>query len=228
MRVRCRDNIAEMFIRRMAACQGAAKEDLLEAQKRQRKLSEELIAKLEEVLELLSQQLDDAETGRRVRELLTPYGSLEQLQADCAAIRAWGGDNYYQLIWDTFKSWRAALFRMARALRFSSTTEDPHLMDALKVVLAHEHRKAEWIDVEVELSFASERWRKLVIRSSGHPVFRAWPSDQPSTPGGLRFRAPEQGSQERRRVYRWIRNLCRRPQAVAALGRMPEATGCFL
>ncbi|MDP1566304.1 MAG: Tn3 family transposase [Polaromonas sp.] len=96
------------------------------------------------------------------------------MQADCEAIRTWGGDNYYQLIWDTFKSWRAALFRMARALRFSSTTEDPHLMDALKVVLAHEHRKAEWIDVEVELSFASERWRKLVIRSSGHghPISR--------------------------------------------------------
>lgn len=168
MRVRCRDNIAEMFIRRMAACQGTAKEDLLEVQKRQRRLSEELIAKLEEILELLAQRLDDAETGRRVRELLAPYGSLEQLQADCEAILAWGGDNYYQLIWDTFKSWRAAIFRMARALRFSATTEDTHLMDTLKSVLEHEHRKAEWIDIKVDLSFASERWRKLVIRSSGH------------------------------------------------------------
>lgn len=168
MRVRCRDNIAEMFIRRMAACQGTAKDELLEVQKRQRKISEELIAKLEEILDLLVQQLDDAETGRRVRELLAPYGSVEQLQADCEAIRAWGGDNYYQLIWDAFKSWRPALFRMARALRFSATTEDTHLIDALKVVLEHEHRKAEWINVNLELSFASERWRRLVVRSSGH------------------------------------------------------------
>ena len=174
MSVRARDNIAEMFIRRMSACQGTAKEDLVAVQKQQRKLSEDLIAQLELVLELLALNLDDAETGRRVRELLEPYGSLAQLQADCEAIRMWGGDNYYQLIWNTFKSWRSALFRMARALRFRATTQDCDLIDALAVVLEQEHRKAEWIDVDVTLSFASERWRKLVIRATelGHPINR--------------------------------------------------------
>lgn len=174
MSVRARDNIAEMFIRRMSVCQNAAKEDLIAVQKQQRKLSEDLIAQLELVLELLALNFDDAETGRRVRELLEPYGSLAQLQADCEAIRAWGGDNYYQLIWDSFKNWRSALFRMARALRFNATTQDTHLIDALAVVLEHENRKAEWIDVDVTLSFASERWRKLVVRSPelGHPINR--------------------------------------------------------
>lgn len=57
------------------------------------------------------------------------------------------------------------MFRMARALRFTAATQDRSLLDALHVVLENESRKAEWITDEVDLSFASERWRKLVKRS---------------------------------------------------------------
>jgi len=168
MRVRARDDIAEIFIRRIGACHNSAKEELQEIQARQRELSEELVAKLEEVLELLAQNLDDAETGRRVRELLAPHGSLEQLRADCEAIRVWGGKNHLPLMWKPFSNWRAAMFLMARALRFEATSQDRHLIDALDIVLANEQRKAEWVADEVNLSFASERWRKLVRRSHGH------------------------------------------------------------
>jgi TnpA family transposase len=168
MRVRARDDIAEMFIRRMGACHQTAKQELQEIQARQRELSEELVAKLEEVLELLSQDLDDAETGKRIRELLAPHGSLDQLRADCEAIRVWSGNNYLPLMRKPFNSWRAPLFRMARALRFDSTSQDRHLIDALDVVLANEQRKAEWIVDEVNLSFTTDRWRNLVRRSHGH------------------------------------------------------------
>ena len=44
MRVRARDDIAEMFIRRLTACHNAAQEELKELQARQRELSEELVA----------------------------------------------------------------------------------------------------------------------------------------------------------------------------------------
>ncbi|RTL47062.1 MAG: Tn3 family transposase [Burkholderiales bacterium] len=168
MRVRARDDMAEMFIRRMAACHGTAKEDLLLIQQRQRELSEELVLKLEAVLELLAEALPDEETGRRVRELLAPHGSLDQLRADCEAIRIWSGTNYLPLLRKPFNAWRAPLFRMARALTFSSTSRDNHLMDALAVVLANQGAKAEWIPDVVNMSFASERWMKLVLRSQGH------------------------------------------------------------
>lgn len=59
-------------------------------------------------------------------------------------------------------------------LRFRATTQDSRLVDALDVVLANEHRKAEWITVDVDLSFVSERWRKLVQRphDQGPPTNR--------------------------------------------------------
>lgn len=176
MRVRARDDIAQMFIRRIGACHQTAKQELQSIQARQRELSEELVAKLEEVLDLLSQGLDDAETGKRIRELLAPHGSLDQLRADCEAIRVWSGHNYLPLMRKPFISWRGPLFRMARALRFTSTSQDRTLTDALEVVLANEHRKAEWIADDVNLSFASDRWRKLVRRPAGkgHPTNRRY------------------------------------------------------
>jgi TnpA family transposase len=176
MRIAARDDIAEMFIRRIGSMHKSAREELQVIQARQRELSEELVATLEQVLEILSQGLDDAATGLRVRELLAPHGDLEKLRADCEAIRVWSGGNHLPLLWKPYSSWRAGMFRMAKALQFHAATEDHSLLDALEVVMANEHKKAEWISDEVALTFASERWRKLVRRSHGlgHPTNRRY------------------------------------------------------
>lgn len=176
MRVGARDDIAEMFIRRIGAMHKSAKEELAVIQARQRELSEELVATLEQVVEILAEKLEDAPTGKRVRELLAPRGDLEKLQADCEAIRVWSGGNHLPLLWKSFKTWRAPMFQMARVLRFRAATEDQRLLKALDVVLLNEHRKSEWIADEVDLSFASERWRKLVRRSHGlgNPTHRRY------------------------------------------------------
>lgn len=174
MRVRCRDDIAEMFIKRMSLIHKHAREALEKTKSLQREMSEKLVATLSDVLEILSQNLDDAATGKRVRELLAPHGDLNGLREDCAAIRVWSGSNHLPLVWKQFSSHRAAIFRMAKALTFEPATPDRKLLDALEVVIANEGKKSEWIADVVDLSFASERWRKLVQRSQGlgHPTNR--------------------------------------------------------
>jgi len=172
MQVRARDDVAEMFIRRISAIHKSAREELQTIQSRQRELSEELVGTLQQVMEILAEGLDDATTGQRVRNLLTPHGTLDKLRTDCEAIRVWSGGNHLPLIWKPFSSWRAAMFRMANTLNFEAATSDRSLLDALQVVLDNENRKSEWLLDEVDLSFASERWRKLVVRSKvkGHPT----------------------------------------------------------
>lgn len=167
MRVAARDDIAEMFIRRIGVVHKSAKEELLVLQARQRELSEGLVATLEQVVEILAEGLPDAPTGQRVRELLAPDGNLEKLQADCEAIRVWSGGNHLPLLWNSFKSWRSAMFQMAKVLVFRAATQEGSLLKALDIVLRNEHRKAEWIVDDVDLSFASDRWKKLVRRSHG-------------------------------------------------------------
>lgn len=167
MRISARDDIAEMFIRRIGTMHKSAREELQAIQARQREMSEALVATLEDVVEILGERLDDAATGQRVRELLAPHGDLEKLRADCEAIRVWSGGNHLSLLWKPYSSWRAAMFRMAKVLDFQGATTDTSLLDALDVVLENEHKKTEWIVAEVTLTFASERWRKLVRRSHG-------------------------------------------------------------
>lgn len=167
MRISARDDIAEMFIRRVGMMHKSAREELQNIQARQRELSEELVATLEHVIEILAESLDDTVTGQKVRELLAPHGDIEKLRTDCEAIRIWSGGNHLSLLWKPYSSWRAAMFRMAKVLQFDAATEDRSLLDALAVVLTNEHKKTEWVADEVTLSFASERWRKLVRRSHG-------------------------------------------------------------
>ncbi len=169
MQLRARDDIAEMFIRRISVIHKVSREDLLDKQRHQRDLSEELVATLDDVLEILAENLEDAQTGAAVRELLTPNGNLDKLREDCAAIRVWSGGNHLPLVWKPFASHRAVMFRMAQSLKFEMPGKDKTLMAALAIVMANETRKAEWIDDEPDLAFVTDRrWHKLITRSTGH------------------------------------------------------------
>lgn len=174
MRVRARDDIAEMFIKRISLIHKHAREELEKTKSQQREMSEQLVATLSDVLDILNENLDDAVTGKRVRDLLAPKGDLDRLREDCAAIRVWSGSNHLPLLWKSFSTHRAAMFRMAKALNFEPATPDRRVLDALGTVVANEGKKSEWIADVVDLSFASERWRKLIERSRGlgHPTNR--------------------------------------------------------
>lgn len=71
-------------------------------------------------------------------------------------------------------SHRAVLFRIARTLNFEPATSSRTLTRALETVLDNEHRRTDWIAAEADLTFASERWRKLIKRerSEGDPTNR--------------------------------------------------------
>lgn len=169
MRVRARDDLAEMFIRRVSTLHKRAKEELTAIQMHQRAMAEQLVAKLDDVLAILAEEKEDPAAGRRIRALLTPDGNLERLREECAAIRLSGGSNHLPLLWRFFSSHRAVLMRLARTLDFVSSTQNQSLIEALAVVLANEGRKAEWVSDAVNLQFCSERWRKLIMRSDDGP-----------------------------------------------------------
>ncbi|AJZ56150.1 tn3 transposase DDE domain protein [Paraburkholderia fungorum] len=176
MRVRARDDLAEMFIRRMGAIHKRAKEELDQIQARQREQMESLVDTLDSVVNIVDEHQDDAELGARVRQYLAPSGSLESLRESCAEVRAYSGRNYLPLLWRHFKAHRSVLLRLARALEWGSTTQSQTLLSALEAVFESESLHREWLNVEIDLSFASNRWRKLVCRprEKGAPTNRRY------------------------------------------------------
>lgn len=176
MRVRARDDLTEMFIRRMATIHKRAREELANIQMRQRALSERLVQKLDDVLDVLVNETDDQKTGLAIRKLLAPGGNLDRLREECAAIREWSGKNHLPLLWKPFMSHRAVIFRIARTLKFQPATTSRTLLRALETVLDNEERRTDWIGDEVDLSFATDRWHKLVKRdhAEGAPTNRRY------------------------------------------------------
>ena len=161
-RIQARDDLANMFIKRISQIHRRGKDELERLRIKFRQKTEHLVATLADVIDVLETQPEDEEAGRSIRTLLTKRGGATALHDDCAAISAYSGDNYFPLLWRFYRSHRSTLFRMLRLLTMISTTEDKSLMQALDVLLKHEHRKSVLIDDTVDFSFTNERWKRTV------------------------------------------------------------------
>ncbi|WP_374513805.1 Tn3 family transposase [Niveibacterium sp.] len=168
MKVRARDQLAEMFLRRIATIHKRAKEELASLQAAQRGQVETLIGTLDDVLAILESESDNAIAGERIRASLKPVGGAQRLRETCAQVQAMSGSNYLPLVWKHFKSHRSILFRLAHLLDIRPTSQDRALLDALDVVKSHQDKhRVEWIEDAGDLSFASDRWRKLLREGTG-------------------------------------------------------------
>ena len=135
--VRARDDLAEMFLKRMRRTHNWAKKKLRERQARQREIEEEMLAAFAEVLgEATSPDADgedaDAQLGRQVRRVLTAYGGAEALHEKYRTVATYHEGNYRPLLWDTHRRHRAALFRLLDQLDVKPATHDQRLLRALR------------------------------------------------------------------------------------------------
>lgn len=162
-RVQARDDLADMFIKRIGKIHNHGKEELERLRIRYREKTETLVATMSDVIRVLSEHPSDTTAGREIRRLVTARGSIETFKQDCNAIAAHSGDNYLPLLWPYYKSHRATILRMVRLLDMKSTTEDQSLIDAMELVLAQERSRSEWLDEPVDLSFTTNLWRKTLI-----------------------------------------------------------------
>ena len=163
MQVRARDQLAEMFLRRVATIHKRAKEDLEQIRFNQRDEVDRLICTLDDVLAILELEPDNAAAGSRIRDYLLPEGGTEPIRQSCAKMQATSGNNYLPLVWKHFKSHRPILFRLVHLLDIQPTSQDRTLIDALDVIKNYQDkRRIEWIEEPLNLSFASDRWRKLL------------------------------------------------------------------
>jgi hypothetical protein len=163
--IQARDDLAEMFLKRIARFHVQAQQELELIRAHHRALTEELIDTLADMLRVVEANLSDAELGPQVKSTAARHGDLAKLLAGCDAIAAYSGDNHLPLLSHFYRSHRAVPFRFARTVTFHATTTDRALVNALQVLLAHDDASGDWLpaDVEVDLAFASEQWQRTVF-----------------------------------------------------------------
>lgn len=166
-RVQARDNLVEMFLKRIGRIHNKGKEELVALRERHRAKTETLVSLLAEVVQASEESQEDATLGRQLRELLAARGGTQALLDDCEAITSYSGNNYLPLLWKFYRSHRSALFRMVRLLNINSTTQDQSLMRVLDFILENEGRRGVVLPATIDLTFASEQWQRTVLVRQG-------------------------------------------------------------
>ncbi len=169
-RMRCRDELVEMLLRRIRKTQAAAKERLKALHDQHRGIEEALIGVFSQVLTTAQTREADDAFGHQVRKLLLEKGGVEALAEQCETVSAWHGDNDFPLLWPIHARHRGLLFRLFDLLDIQSATQDHSLLDALAVVSKHRHTHRKELRDTLDLGFASRRWRKFVTKRHSDPA----------------------------------------------------------
>jgi len=161
--IKTRDAIAQMFIRRIAKMHQNGKTALQAIQIKHLEKSEKLVTIFSSVLQNIDLEQTDAEVGQKIKNILGSH-SVPSLLEDCEQLSAFHGNNHFQLLWRFYRSHRSALFRLITALEFKSTNQDESMKLALEFMINNENRRRDNLEVDVDLSFAEEKWQNLVLK----------------------------------------------------------------
>jgi TnpA family transposase len=168
-RTAARDEVAEMFCKRLAKLHKNGREKLEELQQAHRAESERLLGVFGQVLADAQEAttpsdstVEDADggggapgpdaedevatrAGRLVLKTLADAGGVDELAAAHEAVSAYHGNNYLPLLQPFYRSHRSALFAFVDTVELQATTADRSVLDAVEFIRANRHRRGDWI-----------------------------------------------------------------------------------
>lgn len=120
-----------------------------------------------------------ARAGRLVLGALEQAGGVGALSTAHEEVTAHHGNNYLPFVEKFYRGSRPALFQVLEVLDFQPTSADKTVVAAVAFLRAHRGRTGEHLptrvgDSEVDLPFASEKWRRIIFdaRRPGRMVRR--------------------------------------------------------
>jgi TnpA family transposase len=174
---RARDELADMFCKRIAVITKRARTELDEIREQARGISERLIEHYRELLGHLdprgAERVGAERTLALARATIEHAGGFESELEDIEAVAAHHQNNYMPLVYRQMRRDRATMFAFARTVELEATSADRSVLYALEHALAYQHLTRDLIPDHkdggrLDLSFASEQWQRLV-RPHKHP-----------------------------------------------------------
>ncbi|MDK2587516.1 Tn3 family transposase [Romboutsia sedimentorum] len=160
------DDLITMFIKRLGKIHNKAKDNLTKLLENQRSKEENTVNVFMQMLSKY-QNWNTLEFEDKFKIFIEENGGHNKLVNDCAELTAYHNNNYYPLLSRQFKSHRSVLFEIIKLLPIKSSSKNNSLIKAIEYLLTCENRKSDFIDANVDLSFANEKWRKFVITKKG-------------------------------------------------------------
>lgn len=160
------DDLITMFIKRLGKIHNKSKDNLIKLLENQRSKEEDTVNIFMQMLSRY-QNWDRLEFEDKFKTFIEENGGHNKLVNDCTELTAYHNNNYYPLLSRQFKSHRSVLFEIIKLLPIKSSSKNNSLIKAIEYLLSCENRKSDFIDADVDLSFASEKWRKFVVAKRG-------------------------------------------------------------
>lgn len=157
-----RDQLGEMFLRRMRRTRTLAKEKLTDLQEQPRELEEHRLAVFADVIdETILNPEDNVALGQGVRDILKNDGGAAALRERYEPVSAYHNNHYRPRMWPIHRPHRAAIFRLSQLVKFHSATQDASLIDALADIQSYQYTRRDYLPALISLDFASVRWQAL-------------------------------------------------------------------
>ncbi len=162
-----RDELIDMFLKRMKRVQHTAQEKLRDLQEKHREMEESLIGVLGQVLQHANGDDANAALGKHVREILNDQGGIEVLNDQFIRVTAYHHNNYLPLLWSAHATNRAVIFRVLDLIQIKSSTQDRNLLQALEFVCQHRNTRKDILPPDINIGFISQRWQTFVRTKNG-------------------------------------------------------------
>lgn len=157
-----RDELIDMFLRRMRGVHHAAQNKLRELQEKHRELEESLIGVLGQVIQRADTTDNNEVLGQQVRDLFDHQGGIEAVADQFKLVTAYHHNNYLPLLWPVHANNRAVIFKVFNQINIKSATQDQRLLRALSFVCEHRNSRKKSLPAEIDLGFVSQRWQAFV------------------------------------------------------------------
>lgn len=171
-RIKTRDFVAEMFVKRMMKFHQLGKEALEAQQLANRAKTERLLLIFSDVLHTVKNGGEsEQKIGAQIKSICQTH-DLDLLIEECESVSAVHSDNYFPLVWKFYRSHRGTLYRLIKSMRFVSTSQDQTVIEALDFLIENESRRGDYLEPAIDLSFAAEKWQKITLQTvAGEPFY---------------------------------------------------------
>lgn len=160
--VKTRDELINMFLRRMRSTHNRARDKMQAFHDKHRSIEEQMLAAFAQVVECAAQPGRDAQLGKQVRQVLNEHGGVEMLQQQYRQVSAYHNRNYLPLLWPVHRQHRAAIFRLLNLLEIEAATQDDELLQAWNFINEHRYARRDYLPCDINLDFLSQRWETYV------------------------------------------------------------------
>jgi len=160
------DDFGQMFIKRMMRIHRRGKEALALHHLKHQERTDGLIRTLRDVVTAYQTEGGSEDRLAAIGSVLA--GKSAEVLEQCEAREAHAGNNHHPFLWRFYATHRSTLFRIWRAIKMKTTSQDSSLEKALAFIMENEQSRMEWLSLKesgkpkLDLSWVPETWWRLV------------------------------------------------------------------